>query len=129
MSTLPYKPVRQGIHYPKPSREQWRRILRKCQHAETGFSSPCWIWCGRIDTEGYGECKYNGAKRFTHRIAYAWRTGKAPANRVIDHKCQQRACCNPAHLRAMTADRHNAKSGLTDSAPLQVNRDNINIPF
>lgn len=120
-----YRPLRQGINYPAPSLVQWRRLLRKCKHVETGHKSACWIWCGRVDSEGYGEAKYNGAKRFTHRIGYARKHGNAPARRHIDHLCSQRACMNPAHLQALQPSEHNEKSGNSDSSPVQVNRQNI----
>jgi len=125
MSIAIFKPIRQGIRYPAPTVTQWRRILRKCKHINTGHITPCWIWCGRIDSEGYGEAKYNGEKRFVHRIAYARLHGETPAKRVIDHTCNQRACCNPTHLNAMKTDEHNSKSGNTEDAPIQVNRQNL----
>jgi hypothetical protein len=124
MSTAEYKPRRQGITYPTPSNPQWRRILRKCKHVDTGYATPCWIWCGRIDTDGYGECKYNGAKRFIHRIAYASLRGTAPARRDVDHKCKQRACCNPEHLAARQP-LDNASDNNPHASPLQFNKTNI----
>lgn len=125
MSTVAYKPKRLGIKYPQPSKVEWRRILRKCKRVDTGHASPCWIFTGRIDVDGYGEAKYRGAKRFTHRIAYAWQHGETPARRDVEHLCKQHACCNPAHLDTLPP-KINA-GGRSEEMPTQVNRTNLSL--
>lgn len=122
MPPADYKPKRLGIEYPSPSRFQWRRILRRCRHVDTGFLTPCWIFIGYTDSDGYGECKYNGEKRFVHRIAYAWGKGKAPARRDMDHACHQRACCNPSHVFAVQPK---INAGDHGEMPEQVNGKNF----
>lgn len=125
MSTAGYKPRRQGITYPTPSNRQWRRILRHCVRVATGFATPCWIWTGRLDTDGYGECKYNGAKRFVHRIAYASLRGQTPARRDVEHRCHQRACCNPEHLKALKPKDNAADHPTKFRQVLQFNKTNV----
>jgi hypothetical protein len=39
----------------------------------------------------------------THRVAYELVRGAIPEGQMIDHTCRNRACCNPGHLRAVTA--------------------------
>jgi hypothetical protein len=124
MTCPDYRPRRQGIAYPTPTNVQWRRILRHCTHVDTGFTTPCWIWLGRLDTDGYGECKYNGAKRFVHRIAYASLRGVTPAGRDVDHKCHQRACCNPEHLEAKKPIENAGKHPEAYQQSIQVNSKN-----
>lgn len=125
MTTADFKPRRLGIAYPSPTSAEWRRILRKCKHANTGHSSPCWIFTGRIDSDGYGEVKFRGSKRFAHRIALAWKVGCAPARRDTEHLCKQRACCNPAHIVALPPKENAGGRSDGGEAPIQVNKSNI----
>jgi hypothetical protein len=118
-----YKPKRLGITLPRPTVGEWRNILRKARHADTGHDSPCWIWCGRIDVDGYPEVKFRGAKRFTHRVAIAWKLGECPARRDGEHLCRQHACINPAHLTTLPPKENAA--GRSEEMPEQVNKHNV----
>jgi hypothetical protein len=124
--------LRPPSHYPSPTRSEWVKILRRCKRVDTGYDTPCWIWLGYIDSDGYGEVKFRGFKRFVHRIACAWaRCGRLEGN-TTEHRCKQRACCNPDHLSLMS-NRDNA-AGRSDPfyAPAQVNATSfrpIDVPF
>lgn len=64
---------------------------------------PCWIWTLRTDRNGYGYYSHrHGGTRFVHRIMYEHVEGPIPEGLVLDHLCQVRICCNPAHLEAVT---------------------------
>ena len=67
----------------------------------------CWIWTGGKTANGYGQFSFNveGGSRqhwYTHRWSYTQNVGPIPAGMQIDHLCRVRACCNPAHLEAVT---------------------------
>lgn len=67
--------------------------------------SPCWIWIGRRDEDGYGWLPSRDNARdlagpLAHRFAFVQYLGKPLFDGdVLDHLCRQRSCVNPLHLR------------------------------
>jgi len=65
--------------------------------------SDCWLWNGAVNKKtGYGKKNLNGRTLLAHRWMYESILGKIPANKVINHKCSNRACVNPYHLEVVT---------------------------
>lgn len=62
----------------------------------------CWIWCGRVNENGYGWVSDNGKLRLAHRVAYEKVKGSIPSGLVLDHLCGVPGCVNPNHLEAVT---------------------------
>lgn len=62
----------------------------------------CWLWRGKKSAKGYGLAQFQGCERKLHRVTYESFVGPIPDDMVIDHLCRNRACCNPAHLEAVT---------------------------
>lgn len=74
------------------------RIKGRCEVA-----GDCWLWTGAALPKGYGRVKVpRGRVAYTHRVMWAWANGRDPGDLVIDHLCRNPACCNPAHLEAVT---------------------------
>lgn len=73
------------------------------QHSSVDQVTGCWEWDGAIMHDGYGRAKYRGRSMRAHRMAYASACGltldeMAKENGQVLHKCNNRRCCNPAHL-------------------------------
>ena len=63
----------------------------------------CWIWKGYTNKDGYGSFGGSGGKNvFAHRFSYLNMVGEIPSGLFIDHKCHNRACVAPHHLRLAT---------------------------
>ncbi len=89
--------------------------MTKTQHQEIDLSArfwnrtevrkpnECWPWTGTITKKGYGTLEILGKAVVAHRLSYEVNSGKpVPAGLVVDHKCCNKACVNPAHLEAVT---------------------------
>ncbi|QFG14899.1 HNH endonuclease [Arthrobacter phage Lymara] len=85
----------------------WEKVEVKEPHE-------CWPWTAtKAPDTGYGQF-YDGARLVKpHRHVFELANGPIPEGKVIDHTChneaecrdvpcQHRACCNPAHLEAVT---------------------------
>ena len=62
----------------------------------------CWEWMAATGTSGYGQFKLDGRMRHSHLVSWEWAKGPIPEEMFIDHRCSNRKCVNPDHLRIVT---------------------------
>jgi hypothetical protein len=70
-------------------------------HVSPEPNTGCWLWTGALNNMGYGRLKVggrDGKSVYAHRVAYQLFVGPIPDGKVLDHRCSNTWCCNPAHL-------------------------------
>lgn len=85
---------------PRPTTEE--RLLAQVIHGPEFKGEPCWEWQGTRHPSGYGQLSVDGRHRYTHRLAWELFRGPIPEGLHIDHLCENKSCCNPAHLEPVT---------------------------
>jgi DNA-binding CsgD family transcriptional regulator len=86
---------------PKFAERFWAKVQR---------SDGCWNWRGKSAKDGYGCVVFNyraenhrrNIMRAAHRIAWILRRGPIADGLFVLHSCDNRLCCNLAHLRLGT---------------------------
>jgi hypothetical protein len=79
-----------------------KQIARFWKKVEKGDG--CWEWIGKKHDGGYGLFLYtqkHGKPQRTsaHRVAYTLVMGHIRPGGILLHSCDNKACCNPGHLR------------------------------
>lgn len=64
--------------------------------------SGCWLWTGAQNEHGYGTIWADGRTLKAHRVGYELHVGRIAPGVDLDHKCHNRPCVNPSHLREAT---------------------------
>lgn len=79
-------------------------------------NSGCWRFTGKWNSgDGYSKVRWPSKTKKSfgwrvHRLTYTLLIGEIPYGLVADHLCQNRWCCNPAHLQPMTSTENTRKS-------------------
>jgi hypothetical protein len=85
-------------------------------------SGDCWVWTGStFEPEGYGlfhltvsPGKYRS--RTAHTFSFEIANGPVPPGFKIDHRCRNRLCVRPDHLRQATTKQNAENLGGANSA-------------
>lgn len=79
--------------------------------------SGCWIGTAAPHGDGYRRVMFEGRRQALHRLAYALTVGPIPEGYVLDHLCAEKACCNPAHLEAVTVAENTRRANKGKARP------------
>lgn len=77
----------------------------------------CWIWTAAVSSSGYGNYFVGGKYVAAHRFAYESSGGDVSDGMEVDHRCHNKLCVRPAHLRAVTSSQNNENYQI---GPLQT---------
>ncbi|NDG40466.1 MAG: hypothetical protein EBY28_14080 [Betaproteobacteria bacterium] len=78
----------------------------------------CWIWVGRLNPANYPMASHQGVNVLVRRRVFEMTKDWVPDGRgtVVAATCNERACCNPEHLRAAS------RSSVFKAAAKRVNQ-------
>ncbi|MFL6211490.1 MAG: HNH endonuclease signature motif containing protein [Pyrinomonadaceae bacterium] len=65
---------------------------------QSGGTKSCWLWQGYTGQHGYGLFGINGTTYKAHRVLFFLANGRINDDLLVLHRCDVRACVNPAHL-------------------------------
>lgn len=88
-----------------------KQLARFLSKVRKGVVNPeygeCWIWIPPSQSGGYGRF-YLGRDendkqhyRGSHVLSYMHHVGPIPPGWIVDHMCNNKACCNPDHLECI----------------------------
>lgn len=84
--------------------------------AKVAKSETCWEWQA-ARTLGYGRFKVRGKLVLAHRFVIILLGGEIPDGYEVDHKCFNRACVRPDHLRFLPKEQNAALHAPGCSCP------------
>lgn len=76
--------------------------------------TPCIIWTGALNSNGYGRFSVDCVSQLAHRVAYQHAHGPIPEGLTIDHLCRVKRCVNPDHLEAVTGIENTRRAAQQD---------------
>lgn len=81
----------------------------------------CLVFTGARTWNGYGVLCTTGKRvARAHRVAYTLAYGPIPRGLHIDHLCENRACCEPSHLEAVSQRVNNQRTAARRRARLEL---------
>ena len=95
------------------------KITNLCAWFKTRYEvadNGCWLWIGAKYSNGYGQTKIPGTRKFTgaHRLSYQIHISAIPNGLVLDHLCGNKGCVNPTHLEVVSQKENLRRAGTTD---------------
>lgn len=69
---------------------------------DRGFVTPCLIWMGSRNGQGYGTVIRDRKTHMAHRFSWESANGPIPEGLQLDHLCRVPSCVNPEHLEPVT---------------------------
>jgi HNH endonuclease len=69
----------------------WAKVQR-------GAPDECWPWMGFRKPDGHGLTSYKSLPTHASRKAWILVNGYPPRKLCVLHRCDNAACCNPAHM-------------------------------
>lgn len=112
----PARPTNTSTHLIMPYTDKQRAGLedRFWPKVDTRGPDECWEWTACVDKWGYGRLSRPGDRGrvfMAHRLALLLAGASLAPGDVVMHSCDNRRCCNPAHL-AIGTHQANARDAV-----------------
>ncbi len=78
------------------------RFEESTHEEDRGYITPCLVWTGTLDANGYGTMGINGKTARAHRVALAIAGIELIDGLEADHLCRQHDCVRCHHLEQVT---------------------------
>lgn len=80
------------------ARTNWQqRVALFWSRVDVRGPDDCWPWQLRLTDDGYGDVRFLGKSCRAHRVSFFLTYGRWPEPCGL-HRCDNRPCCNPAHV-------------------------------
>lgn len=91
----------------KPLRVLGSRTDRFWSKVKKDSTNGCWEWSAAVTAGGYGQFGVGQGTVYAHRFSWELANGPIPSGMMVDHRCANRRCINPSHLRLVTNAQNN----------------------
>ena len=81
-----------------------KRVPLRLEPSDLG--SPCMVWTGNVDRQGYAMTTRNTRHQRVHRILWDRLRGPRPDGSVIHHRCEVKLCLNIDHMELVGRGDH-----------------------
>ena len=82
------------MQWESPGKRFWARVRK---------TTTCWLWTGKLNSEGFGRIYADRQAYKVHRYAFALLVGSISPGDDILHTCPNAHCVNPDHLQLRSA--------------------------
>ena len=92
------------------------RLFKRIQRGYGEYG--CWEWTGAHNLKGYGHVGINSKWHAVHRLMYESFCGPIKDGLEIHHWCENKRCCNPSHMLAVSSREHKKYHHYDRSKPV-----------
>jgi hypothetical protein len=65
---------------------------------DQGDPTECWPWRGYVAPSGHGQTMLQYVPMYAHRKAWILTHGRIRSGLCVNHRCDNKLCCNPMHM-------------------------------
>lgn len=105
-----FKPKKSKPLPRRPAVKEIIRFLGKIRYGRVpkGHKTPCWLFNGCHDEDGYGQFHFANTSQWANRFSYQAFKGDLPPGEEAGHTCHNASCVNPDHLTPQSKGENSA---------------------